>query len=71
MQPNKMGYFSYTQANVIAGKRDADQDVNEAKSLFQRTLQKQLCKKDSSFQTHMLPKEAKNRSEFVDLKETL
>lgn len=40
MQPNKIGYFSYTQANVIAGKRDADQDVNEAKSLFQRTLKK-------------------------------
>lgn len=40
MQPNKTGYFSYTQANVIARKRDADQDVNEAKSLFPRTLQK-------------------------------
>lgn len=39
MQPNKMGYFSYTQANVTAGKRDADQDVKEGKSLFQRRVQ--------------------------------
>lgn len=38
MQSNETGYFSYTQANVIAGKSDADQDVNVAKSLFQRTL---------------------------------
>jgi len=59
VQPYRTGYFSYTQANVIAGKRDADQDVNEAKSFFQRTLQKRLRKKDSSFHTHMLPKEAK------------
>lgn len=36
----KMGYFSYAQANVIVGKRDTDQDVNGAKSSFHRTLQK-------------------------------
>lgn len=53
MQPNRMGYFSYTQANVTAGKRDADQDVKEAKSLFQRRVQKLLHKKDSYFQTRV------------------
>lgn len=35
-----MGCFSYTWADVTVGKRDADQDVNDAKSFFQGTLQK-------------------------------
>lgn len=35
-----MGCFSYTRADVTVGKRDADQHVNDAKSFFQRTLQK-------------------------------
>lgn len=61
MQPNKMGYFSHIQANVTAGKRDADQDVKEAKSLFQRRVQNYFIRRIPIFK-HVLPKEAKEMS---------